>query len=68
MGFTYALPGEALTPAGYPENRNLAFRWGSIMLNGKSFTSRLSYNQPELDCIVLRRSVTTLEAIYSSLI
>lgn len=39
LGFIYPLSGEAPTPAGYPENRYLAFRWASIMQNGKSFTS-----------------------------
>jgi hypothetical protein len=38
LGFMYPLC-EALTPAEYPENRDLAFRWASITQNGKSFTS-----------------------------
>jgi hypothetical protein len=39
LGFMYPLSGEALTPAGYPDNRDLASLWASIMQNGKSFTS-----------------------------
>jgi hypothetical protein len=41
LGFMYSLslPDEALTPAEYPENRDLAFRWASIMQNEGGFTS-----------------------------
>jgi hypothetical protein len=39
LGFMYPSSGKAPTPAEYPENRDLAFRWASIMQNGKSFTS-----------------------------